>query len=75
MIYTCNLVLAIAHHNLAVEQEALRLPDEASRSFGEAAHIAAAQLGEEHPVASALRATYEANLAQRDKQMMHERKV
>ena len=68
-------VLAIAHHNLAVEQEALRLPDEASRSFGEAAHIAAAQLGEDHPVASALRATYEANLATRDKQMMHERKA
>ena len=59
-------VLAIAHHNLAVEQEALRLPEEATRSFGEAASIAAQQLGEEHPVATALRSTFEANLQQRE---------
>ena len=59
-------VLAIAHHNLAVEQEALRLPQEASRSFGEAAAIASQQLGDDHPVATALRATYEANLIARD---------
>ena len=63
-------VLAIAHHNLAVEQEALRLPDEASRSFGEAAAIASAQLGDGHPVAAALRQTHEANLQQRERQQM-----
>ena len=60
-------VLAIAHHNLAVEQEALRLPDEASRSFGEAAAIASDQLGDDHPVASALRQTHEANMMQRER--------
>ena len=68
-------VLAIAHHNLAVEQEALRLPEEASRSYGEAAGIASRQLGDEHPVASALRATYEANILSREKQMAVERKA
>ena len=66
-------VLAIAHHNLAVEQEALRLPDEAARSFGEAAAIASEQLGDEHPVAAALRQTHEANMMQRERQAMAER--
>ena len=68
-------VLAIAHHNLAVEQEALRLPEEATRSFGEAASIAAQQLGEEHPVATALRSTFEANLQQRERQANAERRI
>jgi Ca2+-binding EF-hand superfamily protein/tetratricopeptide (TPR) repeat protein len=65
-------VLAIAHHNLAVEQEALRLPDEASRSFGEAAAIASQQLGDDHPVAAALRQTHEANMMQRERRAMAE---
>lgn len=68
-------VLAIAHHNLAVEQEALRLPDEASRSFAEAASIASHQLGPEHPVAMALRTTHEANLQQRDKRVRAEQLI
>ena len=66
-------VLAIAHHNLAVEQEALGLPEEASRSFGEAASIAVRQLGAEHPVALALRATHEANTQQRERRAMEQR--
>ena len=66
-------VLAIAHHNLAVEQEALRLPEEASRSFAEAASIAIHQLGAEHPVAVALRATHEANVQARERKAMEAR--
>jgi Ca2+-binding EF-hand superfamily protein/tetratricopeptide (TPR) repeat protein len=68
-------VLAIAHHNLAVEQEALRLPDEASRSFAEAASIASRELGDEHPVAQALRSTHEANLQQRMQRAQAEQRM
>ena len=57
---------AVAHHNLAVEQEALHLPEEATRSFAEAAAIAHRELGAEHPMASTLRGAYEAHMQSLD---------
>ena len=60
-------VLAIAYHNLAVEQEALRLPEEAAVSFAEAAGIASRELGSEHPVARSLYSTHRAYVVQREK--------
>ena len=60
-------VLAIAFHNLAVEQEALKLPDEATHSYSEAANIATRELGDAHPVAQSLQATCRAHIGARER--------
>ena len=60
-------VLAIAHHNLAVEQEALGLAEEAFRSYSDASRLASSRLGRAHPVSAALRAAV-AELTRKRKQ-------
>ncbi|KAL1504711.1 hypothetical protein AB1Y20_008490 [Prymnesium parvum] len=53
-------VLAIAYHNLAVQQERMELQAEALRSFAHAADIASRHVGDAHPITSELRSAYEA---------------
>ena len=53
-------VLAIAYHNLGVQQENLELPEEALQSFAHAVAIAQNHIGPDHPITGTLRAAYEA---------------
>jgi tetratricopeptide (TPR) repeat protein len=55
-------VLAVAHHNLAVEQEAMGLHEEAARSFADAAAISTSRLGNSNPITASLKAAHEANV-------------
>eukprot|EP00966_Prymnesium_polylepis_P277889 6420654-Prymnesium_polylepis.1 len=53
-------VLAIAYHNLAVQQERLELKSEALRSFAHASDIASRYVGDSHAITAELRGAYEA---------------
>ena len=62
-------VLAIAYHNLAVQQERLELRTEALRSYAHAADIASRHVGEGHAITTELRGAYDAASAEHSRTM------
>lgn len=51
-------ILAVAHHNLAVEHEFLKQHDQAIESYAKACTIAERELGNEHPTTVAIRNSF-----------------
>ncbi|KAF0696479.1 Aste57867_12774 [Aphanomyces stellatus] len=70
---TTLMAQAIAHHNIAVEEEFLQKTAQSLHSYRRAASLAAAHGGEDHPLASTLAASLaaaEAALAQKKQQKL-----